>query len=167
MNGDSPLGVALRKLAHNRSAQLGFILCAGFGLMALFAPWLAPYSYKKLDLASRLAPPGQMGHWLGTDNLGRDLLSRLIYGSRVSLAVGVFSVSISVLIGVPLGALAGDLGRWVDSLIMRFMDLLLAFPSILLAIAIVTVLLTVCIMLVVTGRKRPSCRSAPGEGTAS
>jgi len=140
LNGDSPAGVALRKLAHNRSAQLGFLLCAGFGLMALFAPWLAPYSFKKLDLASRLAAPGQMGHWLGTDNLGRDLLSRLIYGSRVSLAVGVFSVSISVLIGVPLGALAGYLGRWVDTLIMRAMDLLLAFPSILLAIAIVTVL---------------------------
>lgn len=140
MTGNSPGTVALRKLMHNRSAQIGLGLCAGFGLMALLAPWLAPYSYKKLDLANRLTAPGQLGHWLGTDNLGRDLLSRLIYGSRVSLAVGVFSVCISLLIGVPLGALAGYAGRWIDSLIMRFMDLLLAFPSILLAIAIVTVL---------------------------
>ncbi|MBN9414872.1 peptide ABC transporter permease [bacterium SCN 62-11] len=140
MTGDSPAAVALRKLIHNRSAQVGFVLCAGFTLMALLAPWLAPYSYKKLDLANRMVAPGQLGHWLGTDNLGRDLLSRLIYGSRVSLAVGIFSVSISVLVGVPLGALAGYAGRWVDTLIMRLMDLLLAFPSILLAIAIVTVL---------------------------
>lgn len=137
---DSPAAVALRKLAHNRSSQLGALLCLGFVALALLAPWLAPYSYQKLDLAHRLTAPGQDGHLLGTDNLGRDLWSRLIYGSRVSLAVGVFSVSISLLIGVPLGALAGYLGRWVDALIMRCMDLLLAFPSILLAIAIVTVL---------------------------
>ena len=132
--------MALRKLAHNRSAQIGFLLCAGFVFTALLAPWLAPYSYKKLDLVNRLVAPGQLGHPLGTDNLGRDLLSRLIYGSRVSLLVGVFSVTLSLLIGVPLGALAGYAGRWVDGVIMRCMDLLLAFPSILLAIAIVTVL---------------------------
>ncbi|MBX3171384.1 MAG: ABC transporter permease [Candidatus Eremiobacteraeota bacterium] len=140
MTGNSPAAVALRKLAHSRSALIGVGLCAAFAMMALLAPWLAPYSYKKLDLAHRLMAPGQMGHWLGTDNLGRDLLSRLIYGSRVSLAVGIFSVSISLIVGVPLGALAGYAGRWIDSVIMRAMDLLLAFPSILLAITIVTVL---------------------------
>lgn len=140
MTANSPASVALRKLAHHRSSQIGFLLCGSFALMALLAPWLAPYSYKKLDLINRLMPPGGGGHWLGTDNLGRDLLSRLIYGSRVSLAVGIFSVSISMLVGVPLGALAGYAAGWVDALIMRAMDLLLAFPSILLAIAIVTVI---------------------------
>ena len=140
MTANSPASVALRKLAHHRSAQIGFLLCGFFGLMALLAPWLAPYSFKKLDLVNRLMPPGGEGHWLGTDNLGRDLLSRLIYGSRVSLAVGIFSVSISMLVGVPLGALAGYAAGRVDALIMRAMDLLLAFPSILLAIAIVTVI---------------------------
>ena len=139
-HADSPGAVALRKMGHNRSAQLGAILCLSFLLLALLAPAIAPYSFQKLDLAHRLSAPGVGGHLLGTDNLGRDLWSRLIYGSRVSLAVGVFSVSISVIIGVPLGALAGYLGRWVDVVIMRAMDLLLAFPSILLAIAIVTVL---------------------------
>lgn len=140
MRGDSPSAVALRKLLHNRSAQVGLVLCLGFALLALLAPWLAPYGFSKLNLAQRLLPPGAEGHWLGTDNLGRDLLSRLLYGSRVSLAVGLFSVGISVALGVPLGALAGYRGGRLDSLIMRAMDLLLAFPSILLAIAIVTVL---------------------------
>ncbi len=140
MRGDSPSAVALRKLLHNRSAQVGLVLCLGFALLALLAPWLAPYGFSKLNLAQRLLPPGAEGHFLGTDNLGRDLLSRLLYGSRVSLAVGLFSVGISVLLGVPLGAIAGYRGGRLDSLIMRAMDLLLAFPSILLAIAIVTVL---------------------------
>jgi peptide/nickel transport system permease protein len=140
VRGDSPSAVALRKLLHNRSAQVGLVLCLGFALLALLAPWLAPYGFSKLNLAQRLLPPGAEGHFLGTDNLGRDLLSRLLYGSRVSLAVGLFSVGISVLLGVPLGAIAGYRGGRLDSLIMRAMDLLLAFPSILLAIAIVTVL---------------------------
>ena len=140
MRGDSPSAVALRKLLKNRSAQVGLLLCLGFALLALLAPWLAPYGYSKLNLAHRLLPPGAEGHWLGTDNLGRDLFSRLVYGSRVSLAVGLFSVGISVSLGVPLGAIAGYRGGRSDSLIMRSMDLLLAFPSILLAIAIVTVL---------------------------
>jgi len=140
MRGESPGAIAWRKLASNRSAQIGGALCLFFVLCAIFAPWLAPYSYKKLDLAHRLAAPGQFGHWLGTDNLGRDLLSRLLYGARVSMAVGIFSVTISLGIGVPLGSLAGYAGRWIDSLVMRSMDLLLAFPSILLAIGIVTVL---------------------------
>jgi peptide/nickel transport system permease protein len=137
---ESPSKVAWRKLRSNRSAQVGAALCLLFLTTALLAPVLAPYSYQKLDLAHRMVAPGQEGHFLGTDNLGRDLWSRLIYGSRVSLAVGTFSVAISVLLGVPLGAVAGYVGGRIDTLIMRMMDLLLAFPSILLAIAIVTVL---------------------------
>lgn len=138
MSLESPTRVALRKLSHNRSAQVGALLCLLFLSTALLAPLIAPYPFSKLDLAHRLLPPGQAGHWLGTDNLGRDVLSRLLYGSQVSLAVGVFSVAISVVLGVPLGAAAGYLGGRLDTLIMRGMDLLLAFPSILLAIAIVS-----------------------------
>ncbi len=140
MQVESPTRVALRKLWRNRSAQLGAVLCGGFLLMALLAPWLTSFPYDKLDLAHRLAPPGAFGHPLGSDNLGRDTWSRLVYGSRVSLAVGLFSVAISLGLGTPLGALAGYKGGRLDALIMRSMDLLLAFPSILLAIAIVTVL---------------------------
>ena len=140
MQVESPTRVALRKLWRNRSAQLGAVLCGVFLLMALLAPWLTTFPYDKLDLAHRLAPPGDFGHPLGSDNLGRDTWSRLVYGSRVSLAVGLFSVAISLGLGTPLGALAGYKGGRVDALIMRSMDLLLAFPSILLAIAIVTVL---------------------------
>jgi peptide/nickel transport system permease protein len=140
MQVESPTRVALRKLWRNRSAQLGAVLCGVFLLMALLAPWLTTFPYDKLDLAHRLAPPGDFGHPLGSDNLGRDTWSRLVYGSRVSLAVGLFSVAISLGLGTPLGALAGYKGGRLDALIMRSMDLLLAFPSILLAIAIVTVL---------------------------
>ena len=108
-------------------------------LCALLAPWLSPYDPTSTDLYARLSGPSA-DHLLGTDELGRDVLSRLIWGARVSLKVGLISVSLGMSVGVVVGVLAGYLGKQVDSVLMSLMDLLLTFPSILLAIAIIAAL---------------------------
>lgn len=108
-------------------------------LVALLAPWIAPSNPVETHAALAYKPPGT-GHPLGTDNLGRDVLARVIWGSRVSLQVGVISVGIGLVVGVTLGVLAGYRGGWTDTLVMRFVDALLAFPAILLAIAITSAL---------------------------
>ncbi len=124
---------------------LGAIVVAIFVLVAIFAPALAPYDPLKQDLFSRLVPPvwdarGSVSHILGTDGYGRDVFSRLIYGSRVSILVGVSSMLLSCLIGTLLGMMAGYNGGRTEQLIMRFADAHLAFPEILLAILVVAVL---------------------------
>jgi ABC-type dipeptide/oligopeptide/nickel transport system permease subunit len=106
---------------------------------AAFAPWVVPYDPLAQDLAVALDPPGTQ-HWLGTDQLGRDMLSRLIFGGQVSLATGLGSVAFGIATGATLGLLAGYRGGWVDTLIMRGCDVLLAFPGFVLAAAIVAVL---------------------------
>ena len=108
--------------------------------VAIFAPVLAPYPYDKMNLTNLYAPPGSPEHILGTDEFGRDVLSRLIYGARISLTVGFVVVGMASVIGVTLGALAGWYGGWADSLIMRIVDFLYAFPFFILAITIVAVL---------------------------
>ncbi len=144
---ESPLREVFRKLLQSIPFKLGALLLSGLVLAALLADAIAPYSYRDQDLSQRFQPPsfsstepGQAPHLLGTDNLGRDLFSRLIFGARISLVVGLLSVLISLLLGGLLGALAGYAGGWTDSVISRLFDLMLAFPSILLAIAIVSVL---------------------------
>ena len=107
--------------------------------VAAFAPFIAPYDPIKVNVTDSLIPPSP-GHWLGTDDLGRDVLSRVMWGSRVSLSVGVISVSIGLLVGTSLGLAAGYLGGTFDLLIMRFVDALLAFPALILAIAITSAL---------------------------
>ncbi|MET0219137.1 MAG: ABC transporter permease, partial [Tardiphaga sp.] len=104
-----------------------------------FAPLIAPYGPDAPDFVNTLAPP-VAGHWLGTDELGRDVLSRIIYGAQTSLFVGFFSVAVAGIAGTALGLIAGYFGRVVDALIMRLMDIVFAFPSILLALAITAVL---------------------------
>lgn len=116
----------------------GLFIVAALVLTAALAPTLAPHPPFEQDLSGGLARPGR-AHWLGQDHLGRDILSRLIYGSRISLAVGVITVGVSALLGVFLGALAGYWGGWTDEVIMRFTDILLAFPGLLLAIALMAV----------------------------
>ncbi|MCZ6472041.1 MAG: ABC transporter permease, partial [SAR324 cluster bacterium] len=106
---------------------------------ALFAPWLAPHDPLALDLAGALAPPGA-AHPLGQDEQGADILSRLLYGARISLLVGTAAVSVSAAIGILAGLVAGYLGGWIEQLLMRLVDVLLAFPGLLLAIALVAVL---------------------------
>lgn len=130
---------------QNRGAVLGLMLVLGVSLIALLAPLLAPYDPVTIFDGMLKIPPfwqegGQAIHLFGTDDLGRDLFSRLIYGSRVSLGIGFFVVVFTCVIGVVVGLLAGSLGGWVDSVIMRLMDILMALPSILLAIVVVAVL---------------------------
>ncbi len=107
--------------------------------LALFAPVVAPYDPIKVNILDQLQPPS-VSHWLGTDDLGRDVLSRVIWGSRISLSVGVISVSIGFIVGVTLGLGAGYLGGMFDLLVMRVIDALLAFPALVLAIAITAAL---------------------------
>lgn len=107
------------------------IVCA-----AIFAPWIAPHDPYKGIILNRLRPPGTPGYWLGTDEIGRDLLSRMIFGGRLSLFAGIAPVIAALLIGGGLGVVAGFCGGRINSLIMRAMDVLLAFPSVLLAVAI-------------------------------
>jgi peptide/nickel transport system permease protein len=114
----------------------GLAMVALFAGVALLAPLVAPHDPIEQDLEARLLPPS-MRHLLGTDDLGRDLLSRIIYGGRVSLTLGMVSVGLALVTGTLLGLVAGFYGRWADSLTMRTMDIMLAFPATLLAIFIV------------------------------
>lgn len=107
-------------------------------VIAVFAPLLSPYDYATIDRTSRLDAPSA-AHWMGTDHLGRDVLSRVLHGARVSVAVGLMSVSMAGLLGVPIGLLAGYRGGWLDELFMRLMDALLVFPAILLALVVIAV----------------------------
>ena len=126
-------------LRRNPRIVIGGTLVAGLLLIAIFAPLIAPYDPIAVDASQALEPPGSL-HWLGTDDLGRDVFSRVVYGSRISLSVGVISVSIGFIFGVSIGLLAGYLGGLVDLLAMRAIDALLAFPALVLAIAITAAL---------------------------
>lgn len=126
-----------RRFMRNKSAVVGLGIFVFMIILAVFAPLLAPYDPLVTDLSQSLLGPSS-AHWFGTDEFGRDILSRIFYGARVSLMVGVVAVGISLTVGATLGLIAGYLGGAWDDLIMRFTDILLAFPSILLAIAIMT-----------------------------
>jgi len=140
----------LRRFVRHRSAQVGIIILGFLLLVAIFAPLLAPYDpIKPIRTVKRRAPPcihllgcpaDQPQHFFGIDSNQRDLFSRIIFGSRLSLEIGVSTVTFAIIIGVVLGAIGGYTGGWTDNIIMRLMDVLLAFPSLLLAIAIVAVL---------------------------
>lgn len=134
-----PWREAWREFKKNKIAVIGFCIVLFFILLAVFAPWIAKEGINEQDMANRLLPPSG-DNWLGTDDLGRDILSRVIFGARISLWVGFFSVIGSIVVGSLLGIIAGYYGRWIDTIISRFFDIMLAFPSILLAIAIVAVL---------------------------
>jgi peptide/nickel transport system permease protein len=129
----------LRAFFSNRLAIFGTAVLGVFVLMAVFAPYLAPYDPLQQHLPQKFAGPS-LAHPFGQDELGRDILSRVIYGARISLTAGLAAVAVATVVGTIVGLVAGYLGRWPDSLLMRLMDVLLAFPSILLAIVIVSVL---------------------------
>lgn len=105
-------------------------------ITAIFAPWLAPYPLEQVDLVNELAPPGG-AHWLGTDENGVDLLTQIIHGARLAAIVGLGTVSLCASVGITLGAISGYYGGWVDEVMMRIIDVLMAFPGILLAILII------------------------------
>lgn len=132
-------GDALRRLMRNRPALLGLVFIALFVLSAVLAPVIAPYGPLEGTLAQRLHSPSA-AHIMGTDSQGRDEFSRVLYGSQVSLVAGIASVVMGVFIGGSIGALAGGIGGKVDSALMRFVDVMLAVPGILLAIGIVAFL---------------------------
>jgi len=135
----SPWRETWREFRRNRIALVGMIIVLFFIFLAIFATFLAKEGINEQVMTDRLQPPSKE-YWLGTDDFGRDILSRIIHGARISLWVGFSSVIGSVIVGSLLGIIAGYYGRWVDTIISRFFDIMLAFPSILLAIAIVAVL---------------------------
>jgi peptide/nickel transport system permease protein len=135
----SQISEVWRRLKRNRAATVGGMIVVLFVIIALLAPFISPYPPNEGDLAKRLKPPTRQ-HLLGTDALGRDLLSRVIYGARISLQIQVVAVMIALLIGTFLGMVGGYYGGKLDHLIMRLMDILLAFPGIFLAISIIAVL---------------------------
>ena len=126
-------------LGRQRGAIVGLVILGGLALMALGAPWLSPRDPIRTAARDALQPPGAR-FVLGSDQFGRDVASRVLHGARVSLTVGLIAVSIAVALGAPLGLVSGYYGGRLDGLIMRVMDVLLAFPGILLALAIVSVL---------------------------
>jgi len=128
-----------RTFFSNRLAVFGTAIISIFIVMAIFAPLLAPYDPLRQDLVGKFAPPSA-AHLMGQDELGRDILSRVIYGARISLTAGLAAVGIATGLGTLIGVVAGYFGRWPDSVLMRVMDVILAFPSILLAIVIVSIL---------------------------
>lgn len=131
---------ATKLLFHNRGALIGLSIVLFFILCALLASLVAPYDPTAMKDGALTLPPGTTGHLLGTDDLGRDILSRLLYGSRLSLIIGASVVLLSASIGTLLGLVAGYFGGKVDRLIMRVIDILMSLPSILLAIVVVSVL---------------------------
>jgi ABC-type dipeptide/oligopeptide/nickel transport system permease subunit len=135
----------VRRLARRRTALLGFLVVALVILVAILAPVLSPFDPLEQDIGQRLKPPGWQDaqgrvHPLGTDHLGRDIAARIIFGSRVALVVGLAAVLISGMLGLLIGLVAGYFGGRVDDLLMRLADIQLAFPFILLAIAVIGVL---------------------------
>ena len=125
----------LRRLLRRRGAMLGLAVVIGFIALALFAPWVSPYDPLQTSWSAvRKAPSA--AHWFGTDEIGRDVLARVIWGTRASLLAGLVSVCISLALGVPIGLLAGYVGGWVDALISRITDAMLACPFLILAIAL-------------------------------
>jgi peptide/nickel transport system permease protein len=132
---ESPGARAWRRLVRRKSAVLGLIIIVVLLLVALLAPLIAPYDPAQQSWTAIRKPPSAQ-HWFGTDESGRDLFSRVIYGARASLLAGVVSISIALTFGVPIGLLAGYGGRWIDALIGRITDAMLAVPFLILAIAL-------------------------------
>jgi peptide/nickel transport system permease protein len=126
-------------IVRNKGALAGLIILLLLILAAIFAPLITTYDPIKIDPPSRTLPPSR-DHWMGTDAFGRDIYTRVVYGARVSLPVGLIAVSIAATVGAILGLVAGYYGRWADGIIMRVIDIMLAFPNIMLALVIVAIL---------------------------
>ena len=136
---------AMQSMVASRWALLGMLILIVATFVAIFGPWLAPFDPNRQNILMRLLEPGAPGagdmtYWLGSDQLGRDVLSRLLYGARVSLLVGVAAIAVGGVLGTVLGLVSGYFGGWIDDIIMRLGDIQLAFPFILLAIMFLVVL---------------------------
>lgn len=130
----------LRVLLSRPGVTAGCFILLLVIIAAIFAKWLAPFPPNKIDMTAVMVQPGVGGHLLGTDDLGRDIVSRLIYGARTALIVGFITTAISAVVGVSLGISAGYFGRWVNAVIMRITDAVMSFPNVLLALVIAAVL---------------------------
>ncbi|MBU2541397.1 MAG: ABC transporter permease [Candidatus Omnitrophica bacterium] len=126
-------------MLRNKLLVFGLLIVLLLAVCAFFAPYLSAYDFSQIDVDSILMPPSSE-HILGTDSLGRDLFSRMLFGSRVSLKVGFIAVGISTIIGCTVGSIAGFYGKWIDSVIMRFVDLMLCFPTFFLILSVVAIL---------------------------
>ena len=145
MNNITRILEFIKQFKKNKSAVFGFFIILILIIFAIFAPWIAPHGPIDQDLAKRLIPPvwdegGHISHILGTDDFGRDLFSRIVYGARISIMIGAISVGISLFFGLIMGLFAGYFGKKVDAIIMRVVDIMLSIPAILLAIVIVSIL---------------------------
>jgi peptide/nickel transport system permease protein len=139
MNGLQDITQPLTHLRRNWLAFAGGLLVLGIFVIAIFAPWISPYDPAAIDIKSILVGP-RLAHPLGTDELGRDVLSRMIWGSRVSLEVGFVAIGIATIIGIIVGAIAGFYGGYVDSAFMRLVDIMLSIPTIFLVLAVIAIL---------------------------
>lgn len=131
----SPFGTFMKKMLHRKEAVVGAAILLTLALLAVLAPWICKYPYDAMDIKNAFSSPSAE-HIFGTDHLGRDLLSRIMYGGRYSLSVGIVSVGISAAGGLVFGSIAGYFGGRTDNLIMRFMDIFNAIPQVLLAVCI-------------------------------
>jgi peptide/nickel transport system permease protein/dipeptide transport system permease protein len=131
---------SVHQLKRNKAAIAGLIVIALFLFVGIFAPVISPHNPLEQTISMRKAPPFTEGYLLGTDGLGRDMLSRLIYGARISMIIGVVSVGIALVFGLMIGVVSGYYGGWFDKLVMRIIDIMLAFPYVLLTIVIVAIL---------------------------
>ncbi len=148
------LDIIWKQFRKNRLSVVGLFVILILSSVALLAPIIAPYDPMKIDVYNVLSPPS-LSHPFGTDELGRDVLSRMIWGSRVSLKVGFIAVGIAILIGSLIGSVAGYYGRAVDAILMRFVDVMLAFPTFFLILAVIAIvepgISTIMIVIGVTG----------------
>lgn len=137
--GNSAMRLAMKRLAKNKSAMFCLAVVLFLSVLAIFAPYIIPYDYDAISVSEAFQTPNAQ-HWLGTDDLGRDIFSRLIYGGRYSLRIGIMTVAVSMVFGVIIGAIAGYFGGMVDNLIMRGLDIVSALPGMLLSIVVAAVL---------------------------
>ncbi|MBF9014088.1 MULTISPECIES: ABC transporter permease [unclassified Oceanispirochaeta] len=140
LKDESPIIEHWHQLKHSKTAMAGLIIILFFIVLAVFAPLLAPMDPVAQDMEMRKTAPFASEYILGTDDLGRDMLSRLIYGARISMIIGIIAVGIALFFGIIIGMVSAYYGGWVDKIIMRLVDIMLAFPYILLTIVIVAVL---------------------------
>jgi peptide/nickel transport system permease protein len=140
LNRERRVNSAFRKLLRNKLAMVGLVIVLMVIFTAIFAPWLSAWSPTDIDILNAYSKPGEGGHLLGLDDLGRDIFSRIVYGARVSIIVSVGGMSLGAALGILLGLAAGYNGGVVDSILMRIMDGMFAFPFVLLAILLMTVL---------------------------
>jgi peptide/nickel transport system permease protein len=136
---ESPFVGVLKRLRKNRAAMLGLYIFVFEVAVAILSRWIIPYGYEAMDLKNMLAGPS-LKHFFGTDELGRDVFSRIVYGMQYSLSIGIFAVVVAAALGIAIGSIAGYFGGWVDNIIMRVLDIIQAVPGLLLTIALSAVL---------------------------